>query len=86
VVQRIFALCAAGLGFTRIAKALNGEHIPPPRPAGKGWAPTAIREIVYRPLYRGQLLWNQTQKIHRGGTIRLASIPWLGRMICWYPL
>ncbi len=68
VVQRIFALCAAGLGFTRIAKALNGEHIPPPRPAGKGWAPTAIREIVYRPLYRGQLLWNQTQKVHRRGT------------------
>jgi site-specific DNA recombinase len=68
VVRRIFALCAAGDGFTRIAKALNAEHIPPPRSGSKGWAPTAIREIVYRPLYRGEITWNQTQKIHRRGT------------------
>src|SRR5262249_34039158 len=52
IVRRIFEMCASGMGLTRMAKALNAEHIPPPRGDGKGWAPTAIREMLYRPLYR----------------------------------
>ncbi len=68
VVRRIFQLCAAGLGLTRIAKTLNAEHVPPPRAPGHGWAPTAIREILHRDLYRGEPVWNKTQKIHRRGT------------------
>jgi site-specific DNA recombinase len=38
VVRRIFALCAEGDGFTRIAKRLNEDAVPPPRHA-RGWAP-----------------------------------------------
>jgi len=68
VVRRLFELCAAGWGFTRIAKQLNADHVPPPRPGGKGWAPTAIREMLLRDDYRGLVRWNRTQKVHRGGT------------------
>jgi len=39
----------------------------PPR-AGAGWAPSAIREMLYRPLYRGEIVWNEYQNIERGGT------------------
>ena len=68
VVRRIFDLCAGGMGFTRIAKALNRDGVMPPRGDGRGWAPTAVREMLYRPLYRGQIVWNKSQKIDRGGT------------------
>src|SRR5262249_39556966 len=61
VVRRIFALCAEGQGFTRIAKALNEDSVAPPRGAS-GWAPTAVREILLRPLYRGEVVWNRKQK------------------------
>ena len=68
VVRRLFERCAAGWGFTRMAKALNAEHVAPPRPGGTSWAPTAIREMLLREDYRGIVRWNRTQKIHRGGT------------------
>ena len=68
MVRRIFDLCAGGMGFTRIAKALNRDGVMPPRGDGRGWAPTAVREMLYRPLYRGQIVWNKRQKIDRGGT------------------
>jgi hypothetical protein len=68
VVRRIFQLCAAGKGLTRIAKALNAEGVPAPRSSTLGWAPTAIRAMLYRLLYRGQIVWNKTQKTSRVGT------------------
>src|SRR5262249_19343199 len=68
VIRRLFESYASGLGLTRIAKTLNAHHVPPPRNDGKGWAPTAIREMLYRPLYRGELVWNRSQRISRGGT------------------
>jgi site-specific DNA recombinase len=68
VVRRIFQMCADGMGFTRIAKALNRDGATPPRGDARGWAPTAVREMLYRPLYRGQIVWNKSQKIDRGGT------------------
>ena len=55
--------------------------MPPPRHA-KGWASTAIREILYRPLYRGEIVWNKLKKIVRGGTkkrIRRPPEEWLHR-------
>jgi site-specific DNA recombinase len=58
---------AASMGISRIAKTLNGERVPPPR-GGAGWAPSAIREMLYRPLYRGEIVWNEYQKIERAGT------------------
>jgi site-specific DNA recombinase len=68
VVNRIFALCADGYGLTKIAKALNADRITPPRRDGHGWAPTAVREILHRELYRGVIVWNRSQKVMRGGT------------------
>src|SRR5688572_22646535 len=32
IVRRIFEMCAAGTGYTRIAKTLNAEGVPCPRP------------------------------------------------------
>jgi DNA invertase Pin-like site-specific DNA recombinase len=68
VVRRIFEWSAAGWGITRIAKQLNAEGISPPRGGAHGWAPTAIREMLYNELYRGRVLWNRTRKAHRRGT------------------
>lgn len=67
VVRRVFEMYAAKMGITRIAKTLNAEGVQPPR-GGSGWAPSAIREMLYRPLYRGEIVWNEYQKIERGGT------------------
>jgi site-specific DNA recombinase len=74
VVRRIFALCAEGQGFTRIAKALNEDGVTPPRRAS-GWAPTAVREILLRPLYRGEIVWNQKRKRDRWGVKRYLDRP-----------
>jgi site-specific DNA recombinase len=66
VVRRIFELYASGLGIVKVAKLLNAERVPSPR--GDGWAPTAIREMLHRELYRGEVVWNKTQRMERAGT------------------
>jgi hypothetical protein len=53
IVRRLFEEYVAGRGLTRPAKGLDVQHVPPPRAPGRGWAPTAIREILRRDLYRG---------------------------------
>lgn len=68
LVRQIFDMYAGGLGITRIAKRLNAEGVPAPRQSPRGWAPTAVREILHRPLYKGEIVWNQYEKIVRGGT------------------
>jgi len=68
VVRRIFESSADGWGITRIAKQLNAEGISPPRGGEHGWAPSAVREMLYHELYRGRVLWNRTKKTHRQGT------------------
>jgi site-specific DNA recombinase len=65
IVRRIFDLCAAGTGYTRIAKLLNAEHAPAPRPKPgrlSGWAPSSVKEIIDRRLYLGEVVWNRTRK------------------------
>src|SRR5215470_8767509 len=74
VVRRIFALCAEGQGITRIAKALKEDSVAPSRHAN-GWAPTASREILRRPLYRGMVIWNRKQKRDRWGRKRYLDRP-----------
>ncbi len=69
IIRRVFEMYASKLGLTRIAKTLNAEGVPSPR-SKAGWAPSAIREMLYRPLYRGEIVWNEYQKIERGGTKR----------------
>ena len=65
VVVRIFELCAAGQGVRSITKLLNATGEPAPR-AQRGrpiaWAPTSVWAILRRPLYRGEVVWNQTKK------------------------
>jgi site-specific DNA recombinase len=68
VVRRIFVLYAEGDGLTRIAKRLNADGVPAPRAGTGSWAPTAVREIIRRPLYAGRVVWNKSQKITRHGT------------------
>lgn len=68
-VRRVFEMYSSKIGLTRIARILNAEGVPSPR-SKAGWAPSAIREMLYRPLYRGEIVWNEYQKIERGGTKR----------------
>src|SRR5262249_47415618 len=64
----IFELYAGGTGMLTIAHRLNAEGVKPPR--GRGWGPSGIREMLYRPLYRGEVVWNRSQKIVRAGTTK----------------
>lgn len=68
IVRQIYDLYASGLGIGRIAKLLNAEGVQAARQSARGWAPSAVREILHRPLYKGEIVWNQRQKIVRGGT------------------
>jgi site-specific DNA recombinase len=64
VVRRIFQMCADGIGFTTIGKTLNAEGAPCPRSQQgrpKGWSPSSIREVLHRPVYRGEMVWNRTE-------------------------
>jgi len=65
VVRRIFELYASGTGLRSIAHHLNSEGALSPLPRRKGrprgWAPSSVREILYRELYRGIVVWNRTK-------------------------
>jgi site-specific DNA recombinase len=65
VVCRIFERFAAGAGLKRIATGLTADHILSPR--GSSWDPSAIREILRRPLYHGVAVWNRTRSTTTGG-------------------
>src|SRR5439155_19717071 len=53
----------------------TARHVSPPRNHRTGWAPTAIREILRRPLYRGEIVWGKGQKTTRGGAKALRRRP-----------
>jgi hypothetical protein len=64
-----------GLGLRTLADHLNREHLASPR--GKSWAPTAIREILRNPIYRGERIWNRSRwvKDHETGERRRFERP-----------
>jgi site-specific DNA recombinase len=68
IIRRVFTLYAEGVGMVRIAKRLNAEGVTPPR--ARGWAPSGVREMLRRPLYRGMIVWNRSAKDVRGGAKR----------------
>ncbi len=72
VVRRIFEMSAEGQSLKTIAKTLNRECVPPPRPcAGKRyatWCPTCIREMLRRDLYVGKVIWNRARFVKVPGT------------------
>ncbi len=78
VIREIFRLCAAGHGVKGIAKRLNAHGAPSPR-AQRGrsstWAPASVREVLFRSVYRGEIVWNQTRKRDRWGRQRQANRP-----------
>jgi site-specific DNA recombinase len=69
VVRRIFELAALGLGLRAIAHTLNAESQPAPR-AQKGrpdgWAPSSVREVLDRSLYRGVIEWGRAPRDKKG--------------------
>ena len=80
-IRNVFKIYAAGYGFTVIAKTMNGHPryadalreffdgtLPaPPRHGARTWAPAAIREWLYRPLYRGEIHWGRRTRVDRNG-------------------
>src|SRR5262245_18231381 len=69
IVVRLFeGYARQGLGLRTLAHTLNSEGIAPPRPRGgqgraASWAPTAIREMLRNPIYRGERIWNRSEWI-----------------------
>ena len=72
VVRRIFEMSAEGQSLKTIAKTLNSEGVPSPRPrSGKRyatWCPTCIREMLRRDLYAGKVIWNSSRFVKVPGT------------------
>ncbi len=70
VVRTIFRLSAEGYGTKGIAKCLNAEGALAPRAQqgrSQSWAPTSVRAVLFRALYRGEIVWNHTRKRDRWG-------------------
>jgi site-specific DNA recombinase len=65
VIRRIFREIADGRGYARVAQGLNADAVPCPR--GQRWAMTCVREMVYRELYRGRLVYGKTRWEYRRG-------------------
>lgn len=73
IVRRIFALSAQGKGLTCITKTLNDEAAPSPRAQQgrpRAWAPSSVREVLHRTLYRGEITWNRTRKRNQQGQVQ----------------
>lgn len=82
VVLSIFTRFLSGHGLREIAHALNREAVAPPRPralAGRpaSWSPTAIREMLRNPIYRGERIFNRSEwvKDHESGRRRRFERP-----------
>ena len=73
MIRRIFQLCADGRGLTAIAKQLNSDRVASPRSQQgrpRAWAPSTVREVLHRDLYRGLVVWNRTRKRNAWGQIQ----------------
>ncbi|HEY6180248.1 MAG TPA: recombinase family protein [Kofleriaceae bacterium] len=65
VIREIFDRCCRGEGLRAIAQALNNAGAVSPRAQqGRphGWAPSSVRDVLHRELYRGVIVWNRTKK------------------------
>jgi DNA invertase Pin-like site-specific DNA recombinase len=74
VVRRIFELSASGCGYARIARQLNAERAVAPREA-TSWSRMSVHEILRRPLYRGEVVWNKTKKRNAEGKVAVTRRP-----------
>ncbi len=89
IVRTIFRLSAEGYGVKGIAKRLNDQGARSPR-AQQGrsqtWAPTSVRAVLYRPLYRGEIVWSQTQKRDKWGRTHQTARAEAGGFGGWRPI
>ena len=77
IIRRIFAEISAGCGYARVAQRLNADGIAGPRTT---WAMTCVREMVWRDLYRGRLVYGKTRWVDRDGTkvkVRVPADDWI---------
>jgi resolvase-like protein/recombinase len=61
--NRLPTIFATGQGLRGIARVLNTAKAPSPRAQlgrPNGWSATSVREVLMRPLYRGELVWGRT--------------------------
>ena len=59
-----------GTGLRTLAKRLNDARRPSPRAQQgrpNGWTSSSLWAVLRRPLYRGELVWNQTKKRNQWG-------------------
>ena len=71
VIRRIFEMSAGGGSLRKITKVLNAECVPSPRSRlgrRNAWCPTAVREMLKRSLYKGELTWNRGKFVKVPGT------------------
>ena len=85
VVRRVYELYAAGYGLSSIAHALNADAAPCLRAQQgrvNGWCASSVREVLKRPLYRGELVWGRARKRDKEGQVSPTQRPpeeWLQR-------
>jgi len=78
VVKEIFELFAAAVSLKKIAKCLNERCLPSPRSRSSNsgtWCPSAIRAILKRELYKGEIVWNRSKFVKVPGTNKRRSRP-----------
>ena len=59
IVRRIFAKYNSASSLAAIANMLNEDKVKPRYKTGKGWRPTAIRQVVINPAYKGVQIVNR---------------------------
>jgi site-specific DNA recombinase len=83
IVRRVYEMYAAGAGLPTIAHTLNADGAPRPRAQqGRvaGWCGSSIREILKRPLYRGEIVFGRIKKRDLEGVVnpvRRSEAEWL---------
>jgi DNA invertase Pin-like site-specific DNA recombinase len=73
VIRRIYELYASGHGLPTIAHTLNADGTVSPRAQQDrvhGWCASSVREVLKRPLYRGELVYGQTRKRDASGQVK----------------
>ena len=72
IVVRACELYASGVGYATIASTLNAEGAPAPRTwqdPTSVWSAGSVRELVNRPLYRGEIVYGRTKKRNIEGKV-----------------
>jgi len=91
VVRSLFQRYLAGEGLKELAHSLNARGVPPPRPRANherrpSWSPSAIREMLLNPVYKGEVVWIRSEwiKDHETGRKRRFERPeseWIRREV-----